>query len=130
MTLTQTSVLVIARMLPNIKEETSVFKPLVNEVTRIPIARLLEEINAIEASPFTLEFELTLKRRNAATIQTGIETASGAQLKAIAIAIVPKPTWLKPSPIILNRLRTRVTPKRAAQRLIREPAINARMIKP
>ena len=87
-----TSVGLIARMLPNMKDVTSVFKPDVREVTRIPIARALLEIKAMAASPLIFEFELTRSSKKAAITQTGIETARGAQLKAIAMAIVPKPT--------------------------------------
>ena len=112
--LIQTSVLLIARILPNIKDVTSVFNPLVKDVTNIPSASELEEINAIEASPFKFVEELTFNKRNAAKMQTGIETASGAQLNAIAIAIVPKATWLNPSPIIENLFKTRIIPKSAA----------------
>lgn len=115
-------------MLPNINEVTSVFKPLVKEVTRIPIARDELEITAIEASPFRLELLLTRRRRKAAPTHTGIETASGAQLNAMAIAIVPNPTWLNPSPIIENRLRTSVIPNKDAQSEIMIPEIKARMI--
>ena len=83
----------MAKIEPNIKDVTSVFKPEVKEVTRIPIAREELEINAIAESPFMLlEMELTLSKRNAKIIQTGIEIANGAQLNASAIAIVPKPT--------------------------------------
>ncbi len=87
-----TSVLLIAKMLPNINEVTSVFSPLVKEVTKIPIANAELEINAIEESPFIFEDELTRKSKNADKTQTGIETASGAQLNANAIAIDPNPT--------------------------------------
>ena len=87
-----TSVGLIARMLPNMNDVTSVFKPDVREVTSIPIARALLEIKAMAASPLIFEFELTRSSKNAAITQTGIETARGAQLKAIAMAIVPKPT--------------------------------------
>lgn len=87
-----TSVGLIARMLPNMNDVTSVFKPDVREVTRIPIARALLEIKAMAASPLIFEFELTRSSKKAAITQIGIETARGAKLKAIAIAIVPKPT--------------------------------------
>lgn len=87
-----TSVGLIARMLPNMNDVTSVFKPDVREVTRIPIARALLEIKAMAASPLIFEFELTRSSKKAAITQIGIETARGAQLKAIAMAIVPKPT--------------------------------------
>ena len=40
-------------------------------------------------------------------MHTGTETASGAQLNAIATAIVPNPTWLSPSPIIEKRYTTK-----------------------
>ena len=83
----------MAKIEPNIKDVTSVFKPEVKEVTRIPIAREELEINAIAESPFMLlEMELTLSKRNAKIIHTGIEIANGAQLNASAIAIVPNPT--------------------------------------
>lgn len=106
------------------------FKPDVREVTRIPIARALLEIKAMAASPLIFEFELTRSSKNAAITQTGIETARGAQLKAIAMAIVPKPTWLKPSPIMENRFNTSVTPKSEAQMEIIIPATSARVKNP
>jgi len=117
-------------MLPNIKDVTSVFNPLVKDVISMPRASELEEINAIEASPFRLLEELTFNKRKAARMQIGIETANGAQLKAMAVAIVPKATWLRPSPIIENRFRTSIIPKNAAHRLISVPAISALTIKP
>lgn len=87
-----TSVVLIAKMLPNMKEFTSVFRPLVREVIKIPIASEELEIRAIAESPFMFEDELTRSRRKAARTQTGVETARGAQLKARAMAIVPNPT--------------------------------------
>ena len=120
-----TSVLLIAKMLPNINEVTSVFSPLVKEVIKIPIANAELEINAIEESPFMFEDELTRKSKNADKTQTGIETASGAQLNASAIAIDPNPTWLNPSPIIENLFKTKIMPKSEAHNAIIEPAINA-----
>ena len=68
------------------------FNPEVKEVTKIPIAKELLEIKAMAASPLIFEDELTLNNKNAANTQTGIETANGAKLNAIAIAIVPNPT--------------------------------------
>ena len=115
-------------MLPNIKEVTSVLSPLVSEVTKIPIARDELEINAIEESPFIFEEELTRRSKNAARMETGIETKSGAQLNAIAIAIVPNPTWLKPSPIIEKRFKISITPKREAHNAIIVPAMSALVI--
>ena len=52
---------------------------------------VLDENNS-EDSNFILEEELTRNNKNAAKTQIGIETANGAKLNAIAIAIVPKPT--------------------------------------
>lgn len=130
-TLIITSVLLMARMLPNIKAVTSVFRPLVTDVTIIPIASALLEIRAIAASPFTPEEEaLTRRSRNAARMHTGTETASGAQLNAIATAIVPNPTWLSPSPIIEKRFSTSTIPRSDAHSEISVPAIKARMINP
>ena len=118
----------MARMLPNIKEVTSVLSPLVSEVTKIPMASDELEIKAIEESPFIFEEELTRRSKNAASMHTGIETKSGAQLNAIAIAIVPNPTWLKPSPIIENRFKISITPKSEAHNAMIVPAMSALVI--
>ena len=120
----------IARTLPNIYDVTSVFSPDVRDVTIIPMARELLLIKAIAASPFMPLKELTRKSKKAATTQTGMETARGAQLKAKAMAIVPNPTWESPSPIIEKRFNTRLTPKRAEQRAIKLPATRERVINP
>ena len=82
----------MARMLPNMNEVTSVFNPLVIDVTMIPIASELLEINAMAASPFKLDSPLTLSKRKAASTQIGMENPRGAQFIDKAIAIVPKPT--------------------------------------
>ena len=79
---------------------TSVFIPVVNEITITPIARELVEISAIAASPLIFALLLIRRSRTAATITIGIATASGAAFIAAAIAIAPNPTWESPSPII------------------------------
>ena len=60
-----TSVLLIASILPNIYPFTSELRPVVIEVTRIPIANAVLEIKAIAASPVILLLSLILKSRNA-----------------------------------------------------------------
>ena len=49
-----TSLILIARILPNIKLHTSVFIPVVSEVTATPIASALLDIRAIALSPLIL----------------------------------------------------------------------------
>jgi hypothetical protein len=96
-----TSILLSAKIEPNKYAVTSVFKPQVTDVTKIPIANALVEINAIAASPFIPESEeLIRNRKNAAINETGSETINGVTFNVIAIAIAPKPTWLSPSPIM------------------------------
>ena len=104
-------------------------RPEVRVVTVIPIAIALVEIIATKASPFTEEFPLTFKRRIAEIMETGREIKRGERFSARAIATVPNPRWESPSPIIENLFNTRITPKRAAQREMRLPAINALVIK-
>ena len=104
-------------------------RPEVRVVTVIPIAIALVEIIATKASPFTEEFPLTFKRRIAEIMETGREIKRGERFSARAIATVPNPRWESPSPIIENLFKTRITPKRAAQREMRLPAINALVIK-
>ena len=90
-----------AKIEPNKYAVTSVFNPQVTDVTKIPIANALVEINAIAASPFIPESEeLIRNRKNAAANEIGSETASGVTFNVIAIAMAPKPTWLSPSPIM------------------------------
>lgn len=104
-------------------------RPEVRVVTVIPIAIALVEIIATRASPFTEEFPLTFKRRIAEIMEIGREIKRGERFSARAIATVPNPRWESPSPIIENLFKTRITPKRAAQREMRLPAINALVIK-
>lgn len=97
----QTSRLLNANIDPNRYAVTSVFNPEVTDVTKIPIANALVEINAIAASPFMPESaELIRNKKNAAISETGSEITKGATFSDIAIAIAPNPTWLNPSPII------------------------------
>ena len=120
-----TSVFAIDKILPNKNDVTSVFKPEVIEVIKIPSAIELVEIKATEESPFMFEFELTRKSKNADKTVIGIEIIKGEAFKAIAIAIEPKATWDNPSPIIEYRFRTSGTPSRAEQIAIKEPATSA-----
>ena len=97
----QTSRLLNAKTEPNKYAVTSVFNPQVTDVTKIPIANALVEINAIAASPFIPEsFELIRNKKNAAANDTGKDTTKGVTFNVMAIAIAPNPTWLNPSPII------------------------------
>lgn len=123
------SVRLIARMLPNIKAVTSVFKPDVSEVTRMPRARALDDKRATAASPFISDEEPIRNSKKAEATTTGIETARGEKFRAMAMARVPKPTWDNPSPIIEKRFKTRLTPRRAAHRAIQPPPTRARIIK-
>ena len=74
--------------------------PVVMDMTTTPIARALEEISAMAASPFMRLDWLMRRSRNAAATTTGTAIASGATFTAAAIASAPKPTWLNPSPIM------------------------------
>lgn len=47
------------------------------------------------------------------------------KLRTAAIAMAPNATWLNPSPIKLNRFKTKVTPSRLEQSEIKTPTINA-----
>ena len=55
---------------------------------------------AMAASPLSLPVLLRRSSRKAAATTTGMVTAMGAMPRAVATASAPKPTWLKPSPII------------------------------
>ena len=54
--------------------------------------------------------------KNADSRTTGMATAMGAKVNAVATERAPKPTWDSPSPIIEYRLSTRLTPSSAAHR--------------
>ena len=74
--------------------------PVVTDTLMTPIASALEEMRAIAASPFSFLLSLRRSSSTAAAITTGTATASGARCSAEAIASAPKPTWLRPSPIM------------------------------
>ena len=76
------------------------FIPVVTETLTTPMARALEEMRAIMASPLIRLDWLSRSSSTAASITTGIATASGARCSAEAMARAPKPTWLSPSPIM------------------------------
>ena len=118
------------KMLPNIYDVTSVFRPLVIDVIKIPAASELEETKAIAASPFKDESFERRSKKNEAIIEIGMETPRGEKFNAIAIAKVPNPTWLSPSPIMENLFNTKLIPRRDAHRATKLPAIAARKIKP
>ena len=93
----------------------------------IPMAREAVEMTAIAESPLILLFSLIRRRKKAAITTMGIANSRGAAaLTAAAIANAPNPTWDKPSPIMEYLLRTRLTPRSAAQSAIREPPMTAR----
>ena len=77
------------------------FDPLVREITSTPMARAPLDIRATAASPLIALRVCEMRRSiTAATTTTGTATASGASPSALAAARAPKPTWLRPSPII------------------------------
>ena len=74
--------------------------PVVTETLMTPMARALEEMSAMAASPLIFLLSLRRSSSTAARITTGTATASGARCSAEATASAPKPTWLSPSPIM------------------------------
>ena len=93
-----------------------------------PTASAAVEIMAIMASPFSLPRPDSRSSRKAAITTTGTATVMGARPSAEATASAPKPTWLRPSPIMEYRFSTRHTPKRAAHRETSRPTTPARTI--
>lgn len=87
-----TSLLLIASILPNIKLHTSVFIPVVNEVTATPIANALLEINAIALSLFILLLLPIFNKIIANNTTHGIVIGNGAHPNATATVSIPKPT--------------------------------------
>ena len=102
---------------------------MVNEVTRIPTDSDTAEIIAMAASLFTFALSVILKRKNAASATTGIDSLSGDQPTAMAMDSAPKDTGLSPSPIMEYRLSTSGTPSSAAHSDSSTPAAKARTIK-
>ena len=103
--------------------------PVFRAVTIIPIASEEAETTAIAASLLTFARSVMRSRKKAAIATIGMENFSGAQPNANATDKAPKETCDNPSPIIENRFRTRLTPKRAAQRETKIPTSKARRIK-
>ena len=66
----------------------------------MPMARALAEISAMAASLFILLFSVILRRKNAASTTTGMDTFKGDQPMARATERAPKDTWESPSPIM------------------------------
>ena len=99
------------------------------EITITPTASELVEISAIAASPLIRLFPRIRRRRTAATITTGIATASGATFRDAAIARAPNPTWERPSPIMEYLFSTRLTPRRAEHSATSAPTVKARTMK-
>ena len=102
--------------------------PVVIDVTITPTASAPVEMRAIAASPLSLPFSFIAKSAKAARMTIGIEKYSGAMLAAQAMASAPNPTWERPSPIMENRLSTRLTPSSAQHSEIRPPTTSARSI--
>ena len=100
--------------------------PEVLEITSTPRAREEALTTAMAASLFHRGLSATRRRRKAAATTTGMEKYSGVNPRAAAMARAPKDTWLRPSPIMEYRFRTKGTPSRAAQRLTSTPATRAR----
>ena len=83
-------------------------------------------MSATAASPRTLPDCDIRSSSTAAATTTGTATASGATPSAEAIASAPKPTWLRPSPIIENLFNTRDAPSSAAHSDTSTPTTKAR----
>ena len=114
--------MLIAKMLPNMKLHTSVFIPVVSEVTATPIAKAELEIKAIALSLLILLLFPIFNKRIADTATHGIAIYKGEVApNAVAIVKTPNPTCDHPSPIILYLLSTKLTPRRAAHKLIKTP---------
>lgn len=94
-----------------------------------PSASELVETRAIAESPLIFLLFLNPISKNAARITIGILTKSGGNSNTDAIAIAPKPTCDKPSPIIEYLFKTRITPSKEHESVIRLPAIIAFIIK-
>ena len=102
------------------------FMPLVSDTTSTPSARAPLEMRAMAASPLMRLLWEMRSSSTAASTTTGMVTASGAQLKAVATASAPKPTCESPSPIMEKRLSTSEVPSSAAQSETSSPTSMAR----
>ena len=96
----------------------------------VPIAIAPVESTAIAASPCMRRFSVSHIKTNAASITIGSETAIEAfpTCSTVAIAKAPKPTWLKPSPIMEYRFSTSVTPSKLAHSDTSVPTTSARVM--
>ncbi len=118
-----------ARMLPNKYELRSILMPGTTEIRKVPSASADADKTAIAASPLILEFCLMRKIKTAAIITIGMENSRGANPQTIAMAVAPKATCDRPSPIMDCLRRTRLEPISAAQIEIMRPTTKARTIK-
>ena len=88
-----TSLILIAKILPNIKLQTSVFSPVVTDVTATPIAKALEDIIAIALSLFILWLFPTFNSNIATIITAGIAIGKvDVAPSPTATVVIPKPT--------------------------------------
>ena len=95
-------------------------------IKRYPKASAPTEIMAIAASPFTFVFAPVRSSNIALTIVTGSTIiVSFVKLSTAAMAIAPKATCERPSPMKEKRLSTKVTPRSDEQSAIRMPTIKA-----
>jgi len=82
----------------------------------MPNARALADMRAMAASLLIRLFSVIRSRKKAARTTTGMDILRGDQPMARAMERAPKDTWDNPSPIMLYRLSTRLTPSRDAHR--------------
>ena len=95
-------------------------------IIRYPTASAPTDITATAASPFSFAFLPVLSKRIAAATVMGITIKTlSVRLSTVAIAVAPKATWERPSPINEKRFSTRITPKSAEQRAMRTPTARA-----
>jgi hypothetical protein len=96
----------------------------------MPIASAEELIIAMAESPLILLLEVIFSSAKAEITTTGKAMYKGVTFIAAPIAKAPKPTWLKPSPIIEYFFSTKITPSNAAHSETKEPTMKALVIKP
>lgn len=95
-------------------------------ISRYPTASAPVEIMAIAASPWILVF--CPVRRSSTALSTVMTMTRGISLEICstpAMAMAPKATWERPSPMKEKRFSTSVTPSRDEQKAISTPTTSA-----
>ena len=95
-------------------------------ISRYPMASAPTEIMAMAASPLIFVFCPVRRSRTAQTTVTpSVRGISSVSPSTAAIAIAPKATWERPSPMKEKRFSTSVTPRSDEHSAISTPTMSA-----